>query len=202
MRKGSHGEDREQYRREGRVVASGEREPAQQALSTCADAGGLWSVKTPAELLEPVDEAGVACDGGRDGVKEPLECQDELASARRLPAREAPVVRQDQALVVVAVGNAVVVNRDEVTLVVGDEHSILSSGPREEIFVGSAAQVGALCDGDHIVIALAKLLSDRRCVHLVQQQLQASAACSRRHAVSAASASSSLRVIHSSISAG
>jgi hypothetical protein len=49
-------------------------------------------------------------------------------------------------------------------LVVGDECAILGPRPGEEIFVGSAAQVGALCDGDDIVIALAKLLSDRRCV--------------------------------------
>ena len=103
---------------------------------------------------------------------------------------------------VVAVGDVAVVDRDEVALVVGDECAILGSRPGEEIFVGSAALLGALCDGDHVVFALAQLLSDRRRIHLVEQQLQASAACSRRHAASATSASSSLRAIHSSISAG
>jgi hypothetical protein len=97
-------------------------------------------------------------------VEERVECHDELAGPRRLAAWEALVGCQDQALVVVAVGDGAVVDRDEVALVVGDECAILGPRPGEEIFVGSAAQVGALCDGDDIVIALAKLLSDRRCV--------------------------------------
>jgi hypothetical protein len=126
------------------------------------------SSKQPPLLLEPVDEAGVACDGRCRGEKEPLESRDELASSRWLTAREAPVVRQNQALVITAAGNVAVVNRSEVTLVVGDERAILSPHPVEEILVGAAAQVGTLCNGDDVVIALAELLSNRRRIHLVE----------------------------------
>ena len=134
-------------------------------------------------------------------MKELVESQDELSGGCWLAAREAAVGGQDQAPVVMAVGNAAVVDGDEVTLVVCHERTILGLRPGKEIFICSAAQIGALCDRDDIVIAVAKLLSDRGRIHLVERQLQASAACSRRHAASAASASSSLCAIHMSISA-
>jgi hypothetical protein len=103
---------------------------------------------------------------------------------------------------VVAASNAVMVDRDEVTLVVGYKRTILGLRPGKEIFVRSTAEISALCDRDDIVMAAAKLLGNRGRIHLVERQLQASAACSRRHVASAASASSSLRAIHASISAG
>lgn len=135
-------------------------------------------------------------------AKELLESRDELAGGRRLAARETSVACQDQSSMVVATRHALVVDRDEVSLVVGDERPFFADRPVKERFVGGSSQVGALCDGDDVSIALAQLLGDCRGVHLVQQQLQTSAARSRRQADSAASASASLRAIHSSISAG
>jgi len=101
-------------------------------------------------------------------AKELVESHDELPGSRRLTARKASVGRQDETAVVTATCDAVVVDRDEVALVVGDERPILGSRPVEEIFVGGAAQVGALGDGDDIVIALAQLPSYSSRIHLVK----------------------------------
>jgi hypothetical protein len=97
----------------------------------------------------------------RSRAKVRLERDDEFAGGRRLSTRKAPVGRQDETAVVAATCDAAVVDRDEVALVVGDEHTILGPRPVEEIFVGGAAQIGTLCDCDDILIALAQLLCNR-----------------------------------------
>jgi hypothetical protein len=115
-----------------------------------------------------MDEAGIACDMRYGCAKELIESHDELPGGRRLTAREASVGRQDQTPMVTAICDAAVVDRDEITLVVGDERPILGSRPVEEIFVGGAARVGALGDGDDIVIALAQLFSYSCRIHLIK----------------------------------
>ena len=101
-------------------------------------------------------------------AKELIESHDELPSGRRLTARKASVGRQDQTPMVTAICDAAVVDRDEITLVVGDKRAVFTLRPVKEIFVGGAAQVGALGDGDDIVIALSQLLSYRCRVHLIK----------------------------------
>jgi hypothetical protein len=119
-------------------------------------------------LLEPVDEAGIACDMKCRCAKELIESHDELPGGSWLTARKASVGRQDQTPMVTAICDAAVVDRDEITLVVGDKRAVFTLRPVEKIFVGGAAQVSALGDGDDIVIALAQLLSYSCRIHLIK----------------------------------
>ena len=95
----------------------------------------------------------------------------------------------------------VAIEGEEVIAVVchDDPPVLLSVG--EQLRVGKTTQCGELVDGYRIMAAAAELLGDHGGQHLVEQQLHASAFCSRRHSSSAASASSMFRWSRSSISA-
>ncbi len=104
------------------------------------------SMPERADLLEPVDEAGVWGSGLDSALQGPYELAD---GARTL--RKGTYVENDDAGVVLAVGLVFPVQGEEVIAVVRDDGSPLLLAPLEEGFVRARAQVGVLCDGNHVV---------------------------------------------------
>ncbi len=94
------------------------------------------------------------------------------------------------------------VEREKVLAVVARQYPSLPLRSVKQVGVGEPAQRRYLLNGRGIVTAHTKLLGDVGREHLIQQEFHASVFCSRRHSSSAASASSTLRAMRSSISAG
>jgi hypothetical protein len=70
----------------------------------------------------------------------------------------------------------------EVSDVLGNDGAQLGLGQREQIRIPPRAQLGTLGHRLGVVLTVAQLLCDRGGVHLVEQQLHASAACALSHA--------------------
>lgn len=107
-----------------------------------------------------------------------------------------------EAIVFLPSSGVVAHDRLKVGPVVGHHSTSLLLSCSEEVRIGEAAQRRVRGSGDDILALLAKAVGDLAADLLVEQKLHASAACSRFHAASAASASSTLRLMRSSISSG
>ncbi len=94
------------------------------------------------------------------------------------------------------------VELEVVISVVGHYRTFLRLRALELLYVEQAAQLVLLVDRDDIAPTRAKTLGDISREHLVEEKPQPRAACSRRHAASATSASSRLRRMRSSTSSG
>ncbi len=89
---------------------------------------------------------------------------------------------------------------NEVSDVVREDRPLLGKRCGEDRRILQRAEIVAIVDRLDIVSANAKLLGDRRRVVLVEQQPQEKSSWPRRQELSARSASSRARAIHSSIS--
>src|SRR5664279_2053137 len=90
---------------------------------------------------------------------------------------------------------------EKVVAVVGDERACGGLRILEDVVVWEAAELSSLGHSLNIVVARTELLGHDRRDHLVQQELHRVRLCSRQRR-SAASASSWLRRIRSSVSSG
>jgi hypothetical protein len=119
---------------------------------------------------------------GRVLLQQTVEAGDQPADCSLVATRVLRGVHEDQAVVSLAALVAAIGDDREVADVLGQDGAPLLLGNVEDILVGQRAQLGSGGYGVDIVPASAQLLGDRGRVHLVEQEPQASAACSRSHA--------------------
>lgn len=149
------------------------------------------------ELPKPVNKAGIWRSRGDEGGD-----RDNQRGDGRRALGEASRVQDHNAVMLTSLGAVLTIQSEEVVAVTGDERALITLGVSEQVRIKQAAQGRILVDGRDIAIAGTQLLGDAGREHLVKQEPHASARCSRRHCSSAASASSTLRAIRSSISWG
>lgn len=129
---------------------------------------------------------------------------NELSQRRWIAAWEPSVARVEKAGVMGAVGEEPDLERSIVTHVLCHERALLASRGREHVRVGGADchPMARIVNRDDVVAPRAELDGERRRIHLVEQQPQASSSRSRARAASNLSASASLAAIQASISSG
>jgi hypothetical protein len=91
---------------------------------------------------------------------------------------------EDEAVVSLAAPIVLVRDGCEVGDVLGDECALLALREREEVEIGERSQLGTLGHRLGVVAAGAQLHRNRQRVHLVDEELQVSAACARCAAAS------------------
>lgn len=91
-------------------------------------------------------------------------------------------VEEDQAVVGLAAAVVSVGDPAEVVDVLCDDRALLALCHREDLRVRERAKFGPGGHGVRVMAAAAELLGDRRRVHLIEQELQASAARARSQA--------------------